>query len=299
VTARVLVAAGVALWVGASLLLSGWRRVARPSLGDRLVPFSPAARRNGVRGATPAIGPTVRSGLVVAGERAARFLGVEESCALRLRRIHSPLGVTAFRTRQFAWTGAALGLGLVTAAVGAPLPLALLTLAGAPVLAFLLIEQQLAVSSSRRQQRLRQELPVIEEQLAMLLNAGYSLGATVNRLAARGHGASAEDLRVVTNRLRQGVGEVAALREWAEVARVEPLDRLVAVIAVDAGAGDLGRLVSAEARHARRELHRRTTELVERRAQQVWIPVSVATLVPGVILLAVPFLAALRLFANA
>ena len=50
---------------------------------------------------------------------------------------------------------------------------------------------------------------------------------------------------------------------------------------------------------ARRDLQRRTIETIERRAQQVWVPVTVATLVPGVILLAVPFLAALRLFANA
>ena len=38
---------------------------------------------------------------------------------------------------------------------------------------------------------------------------------------------------------------------------------------------------------------------LERRAQQVWVPVTVATLVPGVIFLAVPFLAALKLFSNA
>ena len=42
-----------------------------------------------------------------------------------------------------------------------------------------------------------------------------------------------------------------------------------------------------------------TIEQIERRGQQVWIPVTVATLVPGAILLAVPFLAALRTFANA
>ena len=39
-------------------------------------------------------------------------------------------------------------------------------------------------------------------------------------------------------------------------------------------------------------------ETIERRGQQVWIPVTVAALVPGVIFLAVPFIDALRLFAN-
>jgi hypothetical protein len=46
-------------------------------------------------------------------------------------------------------------------------------------------------------------------------------------------------------------------------------------------------------------LHRHTIEAIERRAQQVWVPVTVATLVPGVMLLAVPFLSALHLFAKA
>ena len=37
---------------------------------------------------------------------------------------------------------------------------------------------------------------------------------------------------------------------------------------------------------------------MERRGQQVWIPVTVAALVPGAIFLAIPFIEALRLFAG-
>ena len=44
----------------------------------------------------------------------------------------------------------------------------------------------------------------------------------------------------------------------------------------------------------RREAQRRLVETIERRAQLVWIPVTVATLVPGVLLMAVPFLAAMQ-----
>lgn len=298
-TARLLVAAGLLLWFGATLLLSRWRRLARPSLAERLSPYNPTAWRP--PSATPAGSwRQLGAGLAeAAGQRAARAFGVEEPPAIRLRRIHSPLDVTAFRARQFAWAGAGLGVGLVVAALGPPVAVTALILAGAPLLAFLVVEERLAAASSRWQNQLGRELPVVAEQLAMLLNAGYSLGASVNRLATRGDGCCAADLRVVANRVKQGVTEAAAFREWAEVAKVDALDRLVAVLALDAEASDLGRLVSAEARTARRELHRQLTEVVERRGQQVWIPVSVATLVPGVILLAVPFLAALRLFANA
>ena len=99
-------------------------------------------------------------------------------------------------------------------------------------------------------------------------------------------------------RARQGLGEVDALREWADVADVDALRRLVAVLAVDRQSGDLARLIGEEARAVRRDVHRELVEAIERRAQQVWIPVTVATLVPGVIFLAVPFVEALRLFAN-
>jgi hypothetical protein len=44
----------------------------------------------------------------------------------------------------------------------------------------------------------------------------------------------------------------------------------------------------------RQEVHRSLVETIERRAQTVWIPVTVATLVPGVLLMAVPFLSAMR-----
>ena len=45
-------------------------------------------------------------------------------------------------------------------------------------------------------------------------------------------------------------------------------------------------------------MHRELIETIERRGQQVWIPVTVAALVPGVIFLAVPFVEALRLFST-
>ena len=59
------------------------------------------------------------------------------------------------------------------------------------------------------------------EQLGMLLGAGYSLGGALNRIAARGNGCCAEDLAQVCGRIRQGLSEVEALREWAVLADVE------------------------------------------------------------------------------
>ena len=64
---------------------------------------------------------------------------------------------------------------------------------------------------------------MLSEQLGMLLGAGYSLGGALNRLAAAGSGACAQDLAGVCGRIRQGLSEVDALREWAAVADVDAL----------------------------------------------------------------------------
>lgn len=295
-------------WVGAALVLGELRWFARPSLADRLRPYVGSAGP-GVGEATGATSPSLlsvesfRELLTPVAERVgaslARAFGVHEEAAARLARIHSPLDVTAFRMRQlgYAVAGGALATPLGVA-VGLPPVLVVLVAAAAPLLAFLIAEEQLASASKRWQRRLLLELPVVSEQLAMLTGAGYSLGAALHRVAARGSGVCAHDLRRVTGRVRQGLPIDAALREWAEVAKVAALDRLVAVLALNRTTGDLGRLVSDEARAIRQEVQREAVVIMERRAQQVWVPVTVATLIPGVIFLSVPFVEALRLFSG-
>jgi Flp pilus assembly protein TadB len=300
---RLLVVSGLLLWVGGTLLLSQLRWFSRRPLVDRLRPYAPGGLQShgsaggilSVASFREVIGPLSRS----LGDRVAKLFGVAEELSLRLERVHASMDVSEFRVRQLGWSAAAFGTGALAAlALGLPGPLALLFVVGSPALAFLVLEQQLATESARWQRRIFLELPVIAEQLGMLLSAGYSLGAALNRLSARGKGAVGRDLARVCGRIRQGLSEVDALREWAAVADVDALSRLVAVLALNREAGDLGRLISEEARSIRREVQRELVETIERRGQQVWIPVTVATLIPGVVFLAVPFIEALRLFSS-
>ncbi len=300
VPVRLALGAGVLVWIGATLVLSGSRRFSRPALTDRLRPFHPGAGDRGPSaGSVESVRDVLRPLVGDAGDRLAALFGVQEKLEVRLRRIHSDVSPGAFRARQMAWCGVALVAGAAAASISRSAPLSLLLLVGGPLLAFLVIEQRLARASEQWQRTTEAELPVVAEQMATLLNAGYSLGAALARLAARGNGCVARDLDEVVNRLQQGLSEAEALREWAERSGSRAVERLVGILTVHSAAADLGRMVIAEARQARRDLHRRTVEVMERRAQQVWVPVTVATLVPGVILLAVPFLAALKLFANA
>ena len=300
---RVAVASGLMLWAGVALILSQVRWFVRPRLADRLRPYAPGvvAATGGRRHVLSfdsfrdVLGPLCRG----VGERVARALGITEELAVRLDRLHSPLDVTAFRLRQVGWSLAGFGLAAaVTLALRPPPVAGLIFVLAGPLLAFLILEQRLAAASEAWKRRLFLELPVVAEQLAMLLAAGFSLGAALNRLAARGTGVTARDLARVCGRIRQGLSEIEALREWAEVADVEALTRLVPVLALNREASDLGRLVSEEARAIRRDAHRSLVETIERRSQQVWIPVTVAALVPGVLFLVVPFMEALRLYSQ-
>ena len=292
----------VVLWIGAALALSRARWFERRPLTERLRPYAPGdtstTARSGVFSVNSfrdVIGPLARE----IGERLARLFGVDEDLASRLERVHSPVTVTEFRVRQLGWTAATFGGGAVVAvAAGLPGAIGVLFVLGLPLLTFLVIEQRLATESARWQRRVFLELPILAEQLGMLLSAGYSLGAALNRLAARGKGNCGRDLARVCGRIRHGLSELDALREWSSLERVDALDRLVSILMLNREAGDLGRLISEEARSIRRDVHRELVATVERRGQQVWIPVTVATLVPGVIFLAIPFIEAMRLFTD-
>jgi pilus assembly protein TadC len=291
---------GLLGWAGCTLVLSELRWFSRVPLADRLRPYAPGGMgrpgRAGVLSVESfrdAIGPLSRS----LGERAAALLGVGEDLEVRLRRTHSPLEATTFRVRQVGHAVAGFGVGALASVALRPHPIvALAFLLGAPALAFLLQEHRIAVASERWQRRVFLELPVVAEQLALLLSAGWSLTAALNRLSGRSAGACALDLRQVCVRIRQGLSEADALREWAALVRVDAVDRLVPVLALNRDTSDLGRLLAEEARAVRRDVQRSLIESAERRSQQVWIPVTVATLVPGVLFIAVPFIDALRFF---
>ena len=297
---RLAVLSFVALWTGLTLLLAQVRWFARKPLFERLRPYSLSlhddASHSGmlsVESFRDVIAPLATE----LGARVGALFGVDEDVATRLERIHSPLDATAFRMRQLGATAAALVVGTAAAVTLHMAPaFGALCVLGLPLLAFLVVEQQLAQASAKWQSGVFLELPIVAEQLGMLLAAGYSLGTALNRLAARGKGNCGRDLARVCGRIRQGLSEVDALREWAALERVEALDRLVSLLRLNREAGDLGRLIAEEARSIRRDVHRQLVETIERRGQQVWIPVTVATLVPGVIFLAIPFTEAMRLF---
>lgn len=284
-------------WLGLTLLLGQLRWFRRGPLIERVRPYlfglSRRTETDEGNALLRILGPLARD----AGAAIAKFCGVNEELSTRLERIHSSFDPTAFRLRQLGWATAALCTAvLVAVATTPPTPFFLLLVAGAPTLAFLIVESQLSRRSRDWKRSLVLEIPIVSEQLGMMLSAGYSLGAALQRVSRRSTGAVAQDLQRVLTRIQHGIDENNALREWAATADVPAVGRLVGVLALNRDAGDLGHLITQEARAVRSEVHRDLVETIEKRGQQVWIPVTVATLVPGLLFLAVPFTEALRLF---
>jgi Flp pilus assembly protein TadB len=299
---RLGIAVGALLFAGLLLVLSELRWFARRPLTERIRPYLPSktriAARTGVLSVASfrdVVAPLSRA----IGERMAKLFGVNEELGIRLERIHASITVTEHRVKQVGWMAVCfVGAASVTAALSLSPPIGVLSIVGAPTLAFLLIEQRISTASARWQREVTAQLPIMAEQLGLLLGAGFSLGAALNRLARRGTGACGTDLRRVVARVRQGLSEIDALREWAAIVDVPAVHRLVGVLALNREGADLGRLIADEARSIRRDAHRELITHIERRGEQVWIPVTVATLVPGVIFIAVPFVEALSLFSS-
>ena len=276
-------------WLGATLLLDQVPWFRTPPLHRRLAPY-----RADETAPTTAGSGAAQQLVDQSAERLAAVLGLRGTLAERLERagVSSPPAVV--RSRRFSVV--VVMTLLAAAAVVAARPgwtTSVVLVAGAGAGALVADELLLAARARRRAEQVRGELPVVAEQLGMLLSAGYSLPAALQRLAQRGNGAVADGFAQVVRRLRQGESEHDALSAWARSTGVDGAERLVRVLTIHRQAGDLGQLISAEARSVRAEHHRALLESIARRGQLVWIPVTVATLVPGLVVLAVPFASAM------
>jgi tight adherence protein C len=296
---RLFAAASLAMFVGTTLVFSELRLFKNQSLSARVSPYLPGERSTRSREllSLESFGQLLRPLAESIGAVTSRIFGISEELPRRLRRVHWSIDAAEFRLRQIGWAiGSATLVLLFGLVLGVPAPIVLMLSFVAPLLAFLIVEQQLATASDRWKERTFQELPVVAEQIAMLLGSGFSLGAAMQRVSERGSGVIAVDLGQVVERIRQGTTEQAALREWADIVDIEAVSRIVSILSLNKEAGDLGNMVSAEARTVRAEAHRALLESIEKKNQQVWIPVTLAALVPGVILMMIPFVSALSDF---
>lgn len=288
-------ALAVLIGIGASLVLAAVPWFSRTAMTTRIGPYLPnGAHLDPARANRIGLRETLAPTLEWLGRILNRALGVVTDLPIRLQRAGLDTDPYDFRLRQMAFGVLSLIISAVLwVMLPVPLVLGSAILVALPTIAVLAVEQWLNHRIDRRTERLGTELPVIIEQLGMLVSAGYSLTSAVAHIAVRGSGVVASDFVTVTTEIRRGVPPADAFSDWANTTGMPAVDRVVAVLALNSEASDLGSLISAEARSIRAAAHRDLLETIEKRSQLVWIPVTVATLVPGLIFLAVPFYAAM------
>lgn len=233
---------------------------------------------------------TLNMWLVSLLRRSVVLIGSEAALNTRLERAGVAVTALRFRTTQVVAGFAALVVAAaVTFVFALPAVVAFGLLAGLPAVAVWGGEQALSVALRRRTDLVVRELPLVIEQLAELLKNGVGVAEACAKVAVHTRSVVASDLGRVAREIAHGVRDEVALQAFADRHDVAAIHRIVAVLDAHRHAADLGGLLAEEVRELRLAAHRDLLALIQQREQQVWIPVTVATLVPGVLLLGVPF----------
>ena len=232
--------AWVLLALGFTFVLGEAPWFRRAGVVDRLAPYRRHRPTDPTRRTSESIRAVLAPGIERWGERASSMLGVRQQLSTRLEQAGWSVDPTSFRMRQAAFAGVTFVAGAAFTVALTPRPVvAVVAIVGLPLLAALIEERRLDSAVEERRSRRQEELPVVTEQLGLLLSAGYSVPSALNRLAQRGDGTIASDLRAVSRRIRQGLSTNAALAEWADDSGVDAIGRLVAVLRLHDDAGDL------------------------------------------------------------
>ena len=273
-------AVGALFGLGVVLVVSGWRRVRRPALEVRVLPYIrdvhpyvDVPSRPGVTGAV--FGPMLRS---VAGS-VGGVLGGSASVQRRLVRLGSASSVEQFRVRQVAWgvagfTGSAVVATFVWSVRGGSVP-ALLVLCLVGFLAGALgCDNRLSAQVRDREGRMRAEFPVVADLMALAVAAGESPVAALERILRVIHGSLGEEIGRVLADVRTGTPVASAFDALAARTGVPSIARFAEGMAVAIERGTpLVDVLHAQAADVREATRRDLIEAGGRKEVAMMIPV--------------------------
>jgi tight adherence protein C len=290
---------GVLLGLGLWAMLAALPALRRLRLEARLAPYlldvSAAARdevERGRRPGAPLLGALLGPAAASARTSLLRWIGGEESVALRLRQAASARTVEGFRAVQLVATGlgAAAGLALAGAltAVRPVAPLAWLALAAVfGLAAFSACDLLLSRAARRRLARITEEFPTVAELLALSLSAGEGSHDAIRRVARASSGELGRELRTVIADVGVGVPLADALQRMAKALRIPRLSLFVdAVIGALERGAPLAEVLRAQAADARSERKRELLEVAGRKEVLMLVPLIFGVL-PLTVLIAV------------
>ncbi len=267
---------GGLLGMGVLLTVSGWRRVRRPALDARVLPY--------VRDVHPyveapssigVLGPAWRATAGVVGE----LVGGTASVERRLVRLGSTSTVEQFRVRQLTWgvagfTACAVLSTFVWAARGGSVP-ALLVLCVVGFLAGVLgCDNRLSAQVRAREERMRAEFPVVADLLALAVAAGESPVAGIERILRVIRGSLGDELGRVLADVRTGTPVAAAFDALGARTGVPSIARFAEGLAVAIERGTpLVDVLHAQAADVREATRRDLIEAGGRKEVAMMIPV--------------------------
>jgi tight adherence protein C len=271
---------GAVTGLGLALVVSGWRRVRRPALESRVLPYVrdvhpyiEVPSRPGVMGAV--FGPTLRA----AADSIGGVLGGSASVQRRLVRLGSRSTLEQFRVQQVIWgvagfTASAVLATFVWSMRGGSVP-ALLVLCLVGLMAGVLgCDNRLSAQVRAREGRMRAEFPVVADLLALAVAAGESPVAGLERILRAIHGSLGEELGHVLADVRTGTHVSAAFDALAARTGVPSIARFAEGLSVAIERGTpLVDVLHAQAADVREATRRDLIEAGGRKEVAMMIPV--------------------------
>ena len=271
---------GGLLGTGIVLVVSGWRRIRRPALEVRVLPYvrdvHPYVEVTSRPGAAGSVfGPVLRA----AADSVGAVLGGSASVQRRLVRLGSTSTIEQFRVRQVIWgvagfTGFAVLATFVWSVRGGNVP-ALLVFCTVGFLAGALgCDNRLSAQVRAREDRMRAEFPVVADLLALAVAAGESPVAGLERILRVIHGSLGDEIGRVLAEVRTGAPVASAFDSLATRTGVLSIARFAEGMAVAIERGTpLVDVLHAQAADVREATRRDLIEAGGRKEVAMMVPV--------------------------
>ena len=276
---------GGLLGTGIVLAISGWRRIRRPALETRVLPYVrdvhpyvEVTSRPGVTGSV--FGPVLRA----AADSVGGVLGGSASVQRRLVRLGSTTaddqrGLEQFRVQQVIWgvagfTGFAVLATFVWTVRGGNVPALLVFCTVGFVAGVLGRDNRLSAQVRARENRMRAEFPVVADLLALAVAAGESPVAGLERILRVIHGSLGEEIGRVLAEVRTGTPVASAFDSLAARTGVSSIARFAEGMAVAIERGTpLVDVLHAQAADVREATRRDLIEAGGRKEVAMMVPV--------------------------
>lgn len=165
-----------------------------------------------------------------------------------------------------------------------------------PLLLLVLKSLRIYQDESARIRELKDGLPLYIEQISSFVASGLSIQSALDRYPKTIKGPwSVPSLRISAE-IRRGANPGRAMGLVVAQYRLDDFGHLIRLLEANYSSPELPALLDEQSRSLRRRQQLELTEKLSKRAQAVWIPVSVAALVPGIIFVMIPFVSALHAF---